>query len=538
MSYLIFPGRHLLNTVFQEAYLKSILGREIGSLPGLVKSGAMPSDPVTHVVYAVTSCNQANSRYNPVPFHLRAIGLDRFARSIHQESRFSLFGIPHYGHTGSFAEFTLKEIRDQSEGLLDLHPGNSLVLCSTPEVIALYQKLGFAILTAEQTEAGAPTPIDLIRELGRVGEDWKNSDLLLNHLSPAAKSLWQDFPEVVRRTVRLYQDPLTNQDGSLTLTRNYSSYARGMNEIIRLKYLDIRHGIRPGRIADEGCADGALLAEIAQDFPDSDFYGIDLSAEFAHRFQERQRSGDFGGAYVHFYQRNLLQPLFEPGSIDTVICNSTLHELWSYGNREETVLAYLREKWKQLRPGGRLLIRDVVGPENGAREICLQCSREDGTNLSAEEVDVLESRDVKVLNGLSTRTRFDLFIRDFLKSRPERQNELCQWRPGSSPGEVILSLRLAAEFCSKKDYTDNWSSEMNEEFCFWSFTDWKRNLGACGFRILEGGLGEGPGSREYCNPWIVEHRWKPSLRITGPDGTDLGYPPTNMVLVAEKPLES
>jgi trans-aconitate methyltransferase len=54
-----------------------------------------------------------------------------------------------------------------------------------------------------------------------------------------------------------------------------------MNEILRLKYLDIRDAIRPGRIADEGCADGGLLAEIAQDFPDSDLYGIDLSAEFA-----------------------------------------------------------------------------------------------------------------------------------------------------------------------------------------------------------------------------------------------------------------
>jgi hypothetical protein len=32
-----------------------------------------------------------------------------------------------------------------------------------------------------------------------------------------------------------------------------------MNEIIRLKYLDIQKAIRSGRIVDEGCADGALL---------------------------------------------------------------------------------------------------------------------------------------------------------------------------------------------------------------------------------------------------------------------------------------
>src|SRR6202012_4929641 len=93
-----------------------------------------------------------------------------------------------------------------------------------------------------------------------------------------------------------YQDPLTNQEGSLTATRNYSTYARGMNEIIRFKYLDIRDALKPGRIVDEGCADGAPLAEISRDFPDSDLFGIDLSAEFAGRFNERQRAGEFGGA--------------------------------------------------------------------------------------------------------------------------------------------------------------------------------------------------------------------------------------------------
>jgi tRNA G46 methylase TrmB len=77
--------------------------------------------------------------------------------------------------------------------------------------------------------------------------------------------------------------------------------------------------------ADQGCADGALLAEVSHDFPDSDLFGIDLSSEFASRFQERQRAGEFGGAYVHFFHRNLLDRIFEPESIDTTICNSTLH---------------------------------------------------------------------------------------------------------------------------------------------------------------------------------------------------------------------
>jgi len=107
-----------------------------------------------------------------------------------------------------------------------------------------------------------PAPIELIREIGGRREEWHSGTLVKDELPSSHASLFEDFPEVPKRIARLYQDPLTNQAGSLTDTRNYSRYARGMNEIIRLKYLDIRDAIRPGRIVDEGCADGALLAEM------------------------------------------------------------------------------------------------------------------------------------------------------------------------------------------------------------------------------------------------------------------------------------
>jgi SAM-dependent methyltransferase len=267
----------------------------------------------------------------------------------------------------------VKEIANQSEHLIQLTPENCLVLCSTPEVIQLYQALGFAIARAEAAEPDPipVTPIAIIREIGDRGAAWQDGPLVKAHLAASHRSLFEDLPEVPQRIARLYQDPLTNQEGSLTETRDYSTYARGMNEIIRLKYLDIRAGIKGGRIVDEGCADGALLAEISRDFPDSDLFGIDLSAEFAGRFHERQRAGEFGGAYVHFFHRNLLDRIFEPESVDTTICNSTLHELWSYGEGEKSVRSYLQEKSRQLRPGGRLIIRDVVGPENGEREVLL-----------------------------------------------------------------------------------------------------------------------------------------------------------------------
>jgi SAM-dependent methyltransferase len=536
MSYLLFPGRHLVNTNFQDQYLKRLLTTKPTEVPGMIPGSCALNEPPTEVIFAITSANQENSRFNPIPFHIRAVGVDRFARELRfqQPFRYRVFGIPHFGHTQNFAEFTIKEIANQSEQAIKLTPENCLVLCSTPEVIRLYQDLGFSIAPAEmaETEPHPRTPIEIIREIGDRGCEWASSPLTSANLARSHISLFEDFTEVPQRIARLYQDPLTNQEGSLTASRNYSSYARGMNEIIRLKYLDIQKAIRPGRIVDEGCADGALLAEISRDFPDSDLFGIDLSAEFAGRFHERQRAGEFGGAYVHFFHRNLFDRIFDPESIDTTLCNSTLHEIWSYGDGEKSVRSYLIEKFRQLRPDGRLLIRDVVGPDDGEREVLLWCSDTDGQNLPAKEGIKHKDRSPEWLSTLSTRSRFHLFAKDFLGG-PSK----CPFKEESNHCRPVfrLTLRHAAEFLSKKDYTDNWSSEMNEEFCFWSFSKWKTVLGEIGFQIRESSDNRAEGSRVYTNSWITQHRYESRVSLLDQSGHPVPWPPTNLVLVAQKP---
>ncbi len=540
MSTLLFPGRHLVNTRFQADYLHAIVGRPPEQIPGLRRGPGLPATPIDRIVFAVTSSNQENSRYNPIPFFIRAIGVDRFARELQARSDFTyrIVGIPHYGHTDNFAAFTLKEIAGQSENAERLAPDNTVVLCSTPEVIELYVALGFSVATAELSATPPPAqPIELVRALGAASGDWRELEFTQRELAPATASLFRDFPEVPQRIARIHRDPLTNQDGSLTEKRNYHTYAHGMNEIVRLKYLDIREAIKPGRIVDEGCADGALLAEIAQDFPDSDLYGIDLSAEFAARFQERKRSGDFGNVYTCFYLRNLLDPIFEPDSVHTTLCNSTLHELWSYAEQEKTVRAYLRMKFAQLRPGGRLIVRDVVGPEHGDTPVLLRCSTDDGIDATPTEVPA--DRPSEFQSRLSTLSRFRLFAADFLcdlraaHRRTPDTTVSCAYTPDG----IRTSLRSAAEFLSKKDYTDNWRSEMNEEFCFWSYRHWLSVLAETGFRVIETGPQPAAGSRVYTNPWIVEHRYRGHATLRADNGSDpeLPYPPTNMVLVAEKP---
>lgn len=540
MSIVLLPGRHVLNTSFQEQYLFSILRRPIAELAIWDGKGSQrPTEPLDTVVFAITSCNQSHSRYNPIPLEVRAIGVDRFARRLADalQVRYRIVPVPHYAPSPRFCQFVLKEINEATEGDLVLSPGNTLVCTSTPAIVRAFQSLGFGIIPGELTELDperwhAPTPNEAIKTVVAAGENWPACPRVRGVLSGATFSVWRDFPDVMRRVLRLFRDPLLTDQGSLTEMRNYSTYARGMSDqaILELKYQDIRHAIVPGKIVDEGCADGALLVPIARDFPDSDLIGIEITGEFLARCHERQRAQEYAGTYIHFHQRNIAEPIFEPNSIDTTICNSTTHELWSYGQQANTVRAYLREKHRQTRPGGRLVIRDVVGPEDSGQEVYLWCNDADGAVSGPIET-------------LSTAARFDRFACEYLRSAitagRRRPEDAIHFRTEMIAGRTyrILSLKDAVEFMMKKDYTDNWDSELQEEFAFWSFTQWKQELQAAGWQIIEDAAHPERGSRVYRNEWIVTNRLVGKVALFRKSGDQLDpmdYPVTNMILVGRK----
>lgn len=532
MATLLFPGRHLLTTAFQEQYVRALLGLHVCDALGANDvRNTVPPGQIDRVVFAITSANQEHSRYNPLAFATRAIGVDRFARGVVTGAYTSgIYGVPDYGHTDHFAEHLLKEVRDASEGREVLTPENCVVLCSTDSVIELFSQLGFSVLTAERA-SGAATPIELVRRIVDVGEGWLTDTALFSDLSAATTSILYDFPEIVTRIVRMYSDPLLTESGALTESRNYNIYARGMDEITTLKYADIGAAIRPGRIVDEGCADGALLVEVAKHFPDSDLYGVDIAAEFAARFQERQRCGDFRGNYTHFFQRNLMEPIFDPGSIDTTICNSTLHEIWSYNDQEKSVREYLALKFAQLRRGARLVVRDVVAPDNPDEQIVLECRRDDG--VGADTFSPLAAIKAEEIASLCTDSRFHLFLRDFLAERANRgyHRETRSLVMHLPDGEYRLPMWLAAEFLSKMDYCDNWRAEMNEEFCVWPYRQWKAALSDAGFRVVESPTE----SRRYTNEWLAKNRFaRRALVRDTQTGNVLPWPATHMVLVAER----
>ncbi len=539
MAYLLFPGRHLLNTSFQKQYLDRVLPLTVGEMDVTSSTRLKADDKIGEIIFAVTSANQSNSRYNPVQFWARVVAIDRFARALKERFGipYRIIGIPHYPPTDHYIDLLLKEIHENTHDRLNLTPENTLVICSTPALIPQYSAKGFAVLPAEYDPEGkkhiAPTPVEIIRQFS---ESEAEVESFKGILSEASIEAWHDFPEIPETVRRIWKDPILMESGSLTSERNYSTYAMGMGhtELIRLKYQDIKEAIVPGKIVDEGCADGALVAVLAADFPDSDIIGVEITSEFMARCLERQRAGEFGGTFVHFHQRNLFDPIFEDNSINSTLCNSTTHEIWSYGKQRESLSGYIEKKFKQLKPGGRLIIRDVIGPKNKEREVWLRANAEDGSNEEGAD-----------LTTLSTQARFKLFAKDFLadmRASGRRGAETqVKYREEVVDGVTyfVLPYKHAVEFMSRKDYTDNWNSEMNEEFTFFDFDEWKEFLTEHGFKIIENPNQPTQSSRVYANEWIVKNRYVGKTDLFVQENGNLApfeYPPTNIILVAEKPL--
>lgn len=529
--YLLIPGRHHLLTDFQFKYLLSLIQ---GGLQTALDVHGKPlgiTENVTAVVFAVTSSNHSNTRRNPVPFYQRVLALQDFCRDL--EIPTYIFGIDDIGNTPDFASYTIKRLEHESDGVLDFRPDNTLVVCSTP-VLQMYQALGYRILPAElipgkATEYRAIQPWTLVEKIATMNEQWTSNTDVLEHIHPATYRIWSRY-KLGARLQMLFRDKIVGQDGDLTESRDYNTYVRQMDDIAEMKYKDTAHFIRPGRIGDIGCAVGSWmkLACLDERLRESDFYGIEVSRHLFELCQQRKLNKEFSNPNVFFSQKNAVSGLvFEANSMNTIFTSSLTHEIESYGSRAD-LLQFIANRFSELKPGGVWINRDVVGPENKEQEVLLWLQDEDGR--SDDWAKEFKDRDSlkTYLDGLSTLGRFKRFANDFRRDYGFKLPHILETR--LNKWYARLSLENACEFITKKDYTDNWSSEMHERFCYWSFEEWKSEMTKAGYRIM-------PESSSFSNPWIVENRYKNKVALfSETDGMlkSVDFPVTTMFLVAEK----
>jgi SAM-dependent methyltransferase len=528
--YLLIPGRHQLLTAFQFSYLQQILEEGLYGQKDVNGVKLNTAEKVEAIIFAVTSANHSNTRRNPLPFYLRAISIEAFGNELNVPAY--IYGIDDVGSLQNFAAYTLKRIKHDSEFQFDLNPRNTIVVCST-SVMQMYQDLGFTILPAELDEVQkwtykAEMPWDIVERIANT-EKWKEEDFIKTKMHSASYKVWDKY-NLGEKVQLLFRDLMISSDGDLTETRDYNVYVRQMDEIADMKYKDTAPFIQAGRIGDIGCAVGSWIRLVSKDerFRESDFYGVEVSRHLYEICQQRKYNGEFSNPFVFFSKRNAVTGLvFEKGSMNTIHTSSLTHEIESYGSRKD-LLQFIKNRYEELAPGGVWINRDVVGPLEKEKEVLLWLNKDDGTTDTTRK-EFTNRVDLSAhLNTLSTYARFFWFARDFRRKEgyqvryEELSIEDCNY--------IKLSLRDASEFLSRKDYTDNWQSELHETFCFWDFEEWKDQLQAAGFKIHSD-------SKAIVNPWIVEHRWKGKAALfTYKEGklTEEEYPVTTMFLMGIK----
>lgn len=555
--FVLFPGRHHLLTRFQAEYLRGLArgggahdraeGRTHGhssipesgtaravplAAPAHDRSGAdpgaaphggtLPGD--TTIVWAVTSANHQNTKRNPVAYDRREAAIERF--SAHEGLRSLVVPVFDTAHTPRFAEVTLKSV----ESVLGrrLTPQDTIVACSTPEVAALYAALGFQIAGVEADLALGPGPAplrpwDVLLRLAAGDPAWRE----LAH--PATVDVFDRY-RLDEQVAMVVNDPVVGEEGGLTATRDYRTYAEAFEASAERKWEMVRQHVRPGRIVDIGCGAGAVLA-LADREPalrESDLIGVEVARHLFEDCVHRKAQGWFTNPNVYFYCRNVLGgAVFPPRSIDTTLTFALTHEIWSYGQRMASLRAFAEAIYEHTVPGGVWINSDVCGPDERDRRVRLRLQGAPTVLMETRSLEGLARDEIAALVAeLPTRARLDRFAADFHFSLPFKD-----LGDPADPGAVEIALGDAMEFLTHKDYPDNWLSEAHEQFCGLEFADWKALLTDVGFEV-------GAASHAWRNDWIVDNRIRPFATLSTPDGVPLDWPDTHVLLVARRPLNT
>lgn len=246
--------------------------------------------------------------------------------------------------------------------------------------------------------------------------------------------------------------------------RFFDAYGASMDAALAEKVRDIEPWLVPGLVVDRGCGTGALMKYFAA--RGRKVVGVELSDELSKR--------DPG-----VIRANVMDPVFADGFVDNIVLSSVMHEVFSYhGYSMAPVVVCLSNCARELKPGGRIVIRDLWSPEPGPAVHTLEM-----------EPDA-----------------WDLFG-DFCSRFPLP----VDWSQ-AGPRTARLSTRWAVEFLSKKDYRLHWDLEMKEVYTSIPLSAYREMAAALRLQVLR--------AEPIRNDWVVRHRWSAGVQGNLPDFTN------------------
>jgi SAM-dependent methyltransferase len=529
-QYVLIPGRHQAITQFQIDNLHKLL-----RLDSQEDESSLVIDRRAEIIWAVTSANHGGTQRNPISGS-RRLGMIE-AVSAYEKLQSRVYRISNMTEKPDFAHYLIEDIRLQSRGRTEMNASNTVVVCSTPAVIAQYRQLGYVVTTAELDEATGrqvgPRPWDVVQEIINSSADWRSNAIVRADLHPVCFDHFERYG-LGDQIIEVFQDPLiTSDDGDITTSRDYQTYRRAFEDNAWRKVADFASEVQPGRILDVGCATGETLKLLSQrpDLFESDFYGVEAARPLYQICEQRKSAGDFGNANMFFYQRNIMRSsFFAHNTLNTIITMALTHEIESYLGRD-ALLAFVKRMYDMLAPGGIYINYDVVGPDDKDAIVYVLFNETDGENPNDVHPETDEHELHDFLAGLSTKARFRRFVKDFRAS----EGDVMSFAYEIIDGQEYAVIRRAdlCDFLAKKDYLDSWTSEMHERFCFFEHNDWVNLLKETGFEIEST-------SQAKQNPWLIENRFAPAATVYIKDESGKlqlePQPVTNTLLFARKPL--
>ncbi|MBI4387332.1 MAG: methyltransferase domain-containing protein [Elusimicrobia bacterium] len=247
--------------------------------------------------------------------------------------------------------------------------------------------------------------------------------------------------------------------------------------------------------------------------------GLDISEEALKDLEVRRKNTSASYELLQGDAFELRKVLHKKGipALDSIVFSSILHEIYSYGPRQfdiDSVRAMLGESLEALGPGGRLIIRDGVIPEDG------------------ETWQVMEIKDQNSFDF------FNSYISNF-EGRKIPLKILSNELDAGKTARIRIQRKDAMEFM----YTLTWGPEsfpyeVREQYGVLKRSEYVRlihNIAAeRGIPVLETPVP--PEWRSYLQQGYVRNL-QDKVALFDEDGQEAPFPPSNMILVFEKKSE-
>jgi 2-polyprenyl-3-methyl-5-hydroxy-6-metoxy-1,4-benzoquinol methylase len=234
-----------------------------------------------------------------------------------------------------------------------------------------------------------------------------------------------------------------------------------------------------GRVLDVGCANAVVTKELAKMFPESSFLGIDIDSDFIAAARDGERPTNV--VFEKIYLRELLA---RGEKYDLVTFLSVLHEFYTYGEGISSVLKAVSDAHEVLRPGGRVIIRDMI--------------LSDYVSKSDWKVE-------SVLGKISNREDMGGRLQDFAQKY----------------GEIDRLSRLN-HFLLKYRFVDNWEHELPENYTAVTMDQYESLFALLGMKLL------------YKESYLIDFlagKWREDFGLTEQELAPLR---STTILVAEK----